>query len=70
MSLCVTLIQGGEIGHDLVPAVKRVIAAAGVAIEWDEHLAGYEAIKHGQGCAAEADARVSPKKRPRRSRRS
>jgi isocitrate dehydrogenase (NAD+) len=47
MSLRVTLIQGGEIGHDLVPAVKRVIEAAGVAIDWDEHLAGYEAIKHG-----------------------
>ncbi len=47
MSLRVTLIQGGEIGHDLVPAVKRVLEAAGVSIEWDEHLAGYEAIKHG-----------------------
>jgi isocitrate dehydrogenase (NAD+) len=47
MSLRVTLIQGGEIGHDLVPAVKRVLAAAGVAIDWDEHVAGYEAIKQG-----------------------
>src|SRR4029077_969778 len=47
MALRVTLIQGGEIGHDLVPAVKRVIEAAGVAVAWDEHLAGYEAIKHG-----------------------
>src|SRR5471032_1368419 len=47
MSLRVTLIQGGEIGHDLVPAVKRVLEAAGVAIDWDEHVAGYEAIKQG-----------------------
>ena len=47
MSLRVTLIQGGEIGHDIVPAVKRVIAAAGVAIDWDEHIAGYEAIRQG-----------------------
>jgi isocitrate dehydrogenase (NAD+) len=47
MSLCVTLIQGGEIGHDLVPAVKRILDAAGVAIDWDEHVAGYEAIKQG-----------------------
>jgi isocitrate dehydrogenase (NAD+) len=47
MSLRVTLIQGGEIGHDLVPAVKRVLEAAGVAIVWDEHVAGYEAIKQG-----------------------
>jgi isocitrate dehydrogenase (NAD+) len=47
MPLRVTLIQGGEIGHDLVPAVKRVLAAAGVAVTWDEHVAGYEAIKQG-----------------------
>lgn len=48
MSLRVTLIQGGEVGHDLVPAVKRVIEAAGVPIAWDEHVAGNEAIKQGQ----------------------
>lgn len=47
MPLRVTLIQGGEIGYDVVPAVKRVVEAAGVVIEWDEHLAGNEAIKHG-----------------------
>jgi isocitrate dehydrogenase (NAD+) len=47
MSLRVTLIQGGEVGYDLVPAVKRVIEAAGVPIAWDEHVAGYEAIKQG-----------------------
>ena len=47
MPLRVTLIQGGEIGHDLVPAVKRVLDAAGVAVTWDEHIAGYEAIKQG-----------------------
>src|SRR5437879_3263208 len=40
MSLRVTLIQGGGIGFDQVPAVKRVLEAAGVAIDWDEHLAG------------------------------
>src|SRR6516164_7421901 len=47
MPMRVTLIQGGEIGHDLVPAVRRVLDAAGVAIAWDEHVAGYEAIKQG-----------------------
>lgn len=47
MSLRVTLIQGGEIGHDLVPAVKRVLTAAGVDIVFDEHVAGYEAIRQG-----------------------
>jgi isocitrate dehydrogenase (NAD+) len=45
MPLRVTLIQGGEIGYDLVPAVKRVIEAAGVAVTWDEHVAGHEAMK-------------------------
>src|SRR5205807_171939 len=45
MSLRVTLIQGGEIGHDLVPAVQRVLDAAGVSITWDNHVAGQEAIK-------------------------
>ena len=47
MSLCITLIQGGEIGHDLVPAAKRMLDAAGVAIVWEEHVAGQEAIKQG-----------------------
>src|SRR5260370_136542 len=47
MALRVTLIQGGEIGHDLVPAVKRILDAAGVAIAWEEHVAGYEAITQG-----------------------
>jgi isocitrate dehydrogenase (NAD+) len=47
MSLRVTLIQGGEVGYDLVPAVKRIIEAAGVPIAWDEHVAGGEAIKQG-----------------------
>jgi isocitrate dehydrogenase (NAD+) len=47
MSLRVTLIQGGEVGYDLVPAVKRVIEAAGVPIDWDEHVAGHEAVQQG-----------------------
>jgi isocitrate dehydrogenase (NAD+) len=48
MSLRVTLIQGGGIGYDQVPAVKRVLEAAGVAISWDEHLAGLAAVEKGQ----------------------
>lgn len=46
--LHVPLIQGGGIGHDIVPAVKSIIAAAGVAIAWDEHLAGGEAVAQGK----------------------
>jgi isocitrate dehydrogenase (NAD+) len=48
MTLRVTLIQGGGIGYDQVPAVKRVLQAAGVAITWDEHLAGLAAVEEGQ----------------------
>jgi len=45
--LRVTLIQGGGLGLDQVPAVQRVVAAAGVAVEWDEHLAGLASIQRG-----------------------
>ena len=41
MTLRVTLIQGGGIGYDQVPAVKRVLQAAGVAITWDEYHRRY-----------------------------
>jgi isocitrate dehydrogenase (NAD+) len=47
MSLRVTLVQGGGIGYDQVPAVKRILQAAAVAIEWDEHLAGLAAVEKG-----------------------
>ena len=47
MSLRVTLIQGGGSGLDQVPAAKAVVAAVGVPIEWDEHLAGWAALEKG-----------------------
>src|SRR5262245_10650867 len=47
MSLRVTLIQGGGIGLDQVPAVKRIIESAGVAIDWDEHVAGQASLEKG-----------------------
>jgi isocitrate dehydrogenase (NAD+) len=43
----VTLIQGGGAGLDQVPAVQRIIDAAGVEIEWHEFLAGLAAIEKG-----------------------
>jgi isocitrate dehydrogenase (NAD+) len=43
----VTLIQGGGSGFDQVPAVKEVLRAAGVAVEWDEHLAGWASLEKG-----------------------
>jgi isocitrate dehydrogenase (NAD+) len=47
MGLRVTLIQGGGAGFDQVPAVQRILKAAGVAIDWDEHLAGLPALERG-----------------------
>jgi isocitrate dehydrogenase (NAD+) len=46
--LHVPLIQGGGIGHDIVPAVKNIIAAAGVDVAWEDHLAGGEAAAPGK----------------------
>src|SRR5260370_32806 len=43
----VTLIQGGGMGLDQVPAVKRILEAAGVHIDWDEHLAGWASMERG-----------------------
>jgi isocitrate dehydrogenase (NAD+) len=47
MSLRVTLIQGGGAGFDQVPAVKRIVEAAGVPIEWEEYAAGLASLEHG-----------------------
>ena len=49
MTLKVTLVQGGGIGLDQVPAVKCVLSAAGVQIEWDEYLAGWASVERGGG---------------------
>jgi isocitrate dehydrogenase (NAD+) len=54
MALRVTLIQGGGIGYDQVPAVKRIVEAAGVKILWDEHLAGLAAVEKGQPALSDA----------------
>src|SRR5258708_38901521 len=47
MPLSVTLIQGGGTGLDQAPAVQRILEAAGVAVSWDEHLAGLASIQQG-----------------------
>jgi isocitrate dehydrogenase (NAD+) len=43
----VTLIQGGGSGLDQVPAVKAILRAAGVDVDWDEHLAGWASLQKG-----------------------
>jgi len=47
MPLKVTLIQGGGAGFDQVPAVQRILQAVGVAIYWQEHLAGLPSLEQG-----------------------
>jgi isocitrate dehydrogenase (NAD+) len=47
MALRVTLIQGGGAGLDQVPAVQAILNAAGPAIDWDEHLAGWASLERG-----------------------
>jgi isocitrate dehydrogenase (NAD+) len=47
MGLRVTLIQGGGAGFDQVPAVQRIVNAAGVDIDWNEHLAGLPSLERG-----------------------
>ncbi len=46
--LRVTLIQGGGAGLDQVPAVKRIVDAAGVAVEWLEFNAGLASLEQSQ----------------------
>ena len=48
MTLRVTLIQGGGMGSIRIPAV-RLVVKAGVAIAWDEHLAGQASLERGGG---------------------
>lgn len=50
----VTLIQGGGIGLDQVPAVQRILEAAGARIAWDEHPAGLAALEQGMSPLPEA----------------
>src|SRR5262245_6778220 len=43
----IVFIQGGGVGHDQEAAVRRLIDAAGVKIEWQVIPAGWEAQSHG-----------------------
>ena len=47
MALRVTLVQGGGIGLDQVPAVLAILGAAGAEIDWDEHVAGWASMERG-----------------------
>src|SRR5881398_3960335 len=44
MSHRITLIPGDGIGPEVASAVVRIIEASGVQIEWEEHIAGQQAL--------------------------
>jgi isocitrate dehydrogenase (NAD+) len=54
MALRITLVQGGGAGLDQVPAVQDILQAAGCAIDWDEHLAGWASMERGGAPIPEA----------------
>jgi isocitrate dehydrogenase (NAD+) len=50
----VSLIPGDGIGHEVSAAVLRIIDAAGIAIEWERHLVGMQAVdRFGDALPAE-----------------
>lgn len=54
MAVRVTLVQGGGSGTEQVPAVQRILEAAAVAIDWDEHYAGLAALEKGEPALPES----------------
>ena len=54
MSRIITLIPGDGIGPEVTRATSQILQAAGVSIEWDEHVAGTEALRRtGQALPTE-----------------
>ncbi len=47
MSHTITLLPGDGIGPEVTEAVVSIIAAAGVAVEWEREIVGAEAIEKG-----------------------
>jgi isocitrate dehydrogenase (NAD+) len=47
MTHTITLIPGDGIGPEVTEAVVRIIDAAGVAVDWERHLAGAAAVERG-----------------------
>jgi isocitrate dehydrogenase (NAD+) len=47
MTHTITLIPGDGIGPEVTEAVVRILAASGVSIDWDRHVAGVLAVERG-----------------------
>lgn len=58
----VTVIPGDGIGPECINAAKKIIAAAGVEIEWEERQAGAEVFKQGIASGVTNDTIESIKK--------
>ncbi|CAN5574757.1 NADP-dependent isocitrate dehydrogenase [soil metagenome] len=61
MSHAITLIPGDGVGPEIILAARRIIEAAGVAIEWEEAEAGAEVFRRGDpsGVPAETVASIA-----------
>ena len=55
----ITVIPGDGVGPEVVRSAQRIIAAAGVAVDWEEAEAGAEVFKRGDTSGVPRETRVS-----------
>ncbi len=55
----ITVIPGDGVGPEVVRSAQRIIAAAGVAVDWEEAEAGAEVFKHGDSSGVPKATRAS-----------
>jgi isocitrate dehydrogenase len=55
----VTVIPGDGVGPEVVRSAQRIIAAAGVAVDWEEAEAGAEVFKRGDTSGVPQETRAS-----------
>jgi len=55
----ITVIPGDGVGPEVVRSAQRIIAAAGVAVDWEQAEAGAEVFKRGDTSGVPRETRVS-----------
>jgi isocitrate dehydrogenase len=55
----ITVIPGDGVGPEVVRSARRIIAAAGVAVDWEEAEAGAEVFKRGDTSGVPRETRAS-----------
>ncbi len=55
----ITVIPGDGVGPEVVRSAQRIIAAAGVAVDWEEAEAGAEVFKRGDTSGVPKATRAS-----------